>query len=58
MNKANGNVPELWKVIGENKHGRPKEQLANACISKSKLSQIIAKATSQEADGAKGGPTH
>lgn len=39
MNKANGNVPELWKVTHENKHGRAKEQLANACTGKSKFSQ-------------------
>lgn len=38
-NKANGNVPELWKAVGENKHDRRKEQLANACTGKSKLSQ-------------------
>lgn len=58
MNKANGNVPELWKVMGENKHGRPKEQLANACTSKSKLSQSQQKQHSRRLMGPRGGPTH
>lgn len=51
MSKANGNVPELWKVRGENKHSRPKEQLCKCLHWQSKTLPITAKAASQEADG-------